>query len=785
MIRNESVNARTTKVEKVFVDLVVVGGGLAGTCCAIAAAREGIRVALVQDRPVLGGNASSEIRLWALGATSHGGNNNRWAREGGVIDEILVENTFRNAEGNPVVFDMILLDKVCSEPNLQLFLNTSIHNASRDSNDSVKCAFGFNAQNSTSYEFYAPYYCDASGDGILGFLVGAAFRIGAEAKSEFGELLAADEESDQLLGHSLFFYSRDVGKPVPFIPPKFAASESIQKFPRFRQFNLREMQGCKLWWLEYGGKTDTVHDTEEIKFELWKLVYGIWDHIKNSGEYEDTECLTLDWVGMIPGKRESRRFEGDYMLIQQDIVEQRKHFDAVSFGGWAIDLHPSEGVYSDEDPCWQRHSKGVYQIPYRCLFSRNINNLFLAGRLISASHIAFASTRVMLTCAHNAQAVGVAAAMCCETDLQPRDLCHSKWISKLQHRLLKTGQFIPGICRKDDDNLARTAMINPSSTRQLGQIPFDGQWRRLNDSIALLLPLPAGNLPSVRLPIKAKRKTELVVEFRGCSRPESHTPDTLLERLVVPIHPQESFTGELKEAPTDRGAAVCVQEEIQTALDHHDVELTFLNALSESQYGFLCLLANEQIEVGVSDEVLCGVSTVVHKQDNRVNKSSVQKHQPEIGIDGFEFWIPERRPQGKNIAAHFSPPLEIYDAQQLANGFRRPTSSPNCWMPAHDDETPQIELRWDQPQSMSRLVLNFDTDFDHSMEQVLMGHPERVMPLVPQQFEILIDGKVVARESEHYQTRYVLEVDSKDKLETILVRFGGPSEFAVTQIDCY
>ena len=153
-----------------------------------------------------------------------------------------------------------------------------------------------------------------------------------------------------------------------------------------------------MWWLEYGGRFDTVHETEKIKWELWKVVYGIWDHIKNSGEFPDAGNLTPDWAGMILGKRESRRFEGDYMLIQQDVVEQRPHYDAVSFGGWSIDLHPADGVFSEKPGCNQWHSKGVYQIPYRCMYSRNIRNLFLAGRIISASHAAFGSSRVMATC---------------------------------------------------------------------------------------------------------------------------------------------------------------------------------------------------------------------------------------------------------------------------------------------------------------------------------------------------------------------------------------------------
>ena len=221
MIKSESKERRNFPQERLNADLVVVGGGLSGICCSITAARQGLKVVLVQDRSVLGGNASSEVRLWVLGATSHMGNNNRWAREGGVIDELLVENTFRNPDGNPIILDSLLLDKVTSEPNITLLLNTSLYdvamNGSRISSTKAYCS-----QNQTEYELTAPLFCDSSGDGVLGFLSGAAFRMGAENREEFGELFAPSEEYGELLGHSLYFYSKDVGRPVSFVPPSFA-----------------------------------------------------------------------------------------------------------------------------------------------------------------------------------------------------------------------------------------------------------------------------------------------------------------------------------------------------------------------------------------------------------------------------------------------------------------------------------------------------------------------------------------------------------------------------------
>jgi hypothetical protein len=467
-------------------DLVVVGGGLSGVCCSITAARQGLKVVLVQDRPVLGGNASSEVRLWALGATSHMGNNNRWSREGGVIDELMVENLYRNPEGNPVIFDTVVIDKVLEEPNITLLLNTSVFSLEKHDNQSIKLVRGFCSQNSTLYEMSAPLFCDASGDGVVGYMAGAAYRMGAETAEEFGEKFAPSVEYGGLMGHSIFFYSKDTGKPVKFVPPGFALKD-ITKIPRYRNFRKND-SGCQLWWIEYGGRLDTVHDTEKIKLELWKIVYGVWNYIKNSGNFPGSETMTLEWVGLVPGKRESRRFEGDYMLTQQDIVQQRTHFDAVSYGGWAIDLHPADGVYSEKSGCDQWHSKGVYQIPYRCMYSRNIPNLFLAGRILSASHVACGSSRVMMTCANNAQAVAVAATICSKQRLMPRDLAKETKIGQLQQELLKVGQFIPGYHLEDDLDVVQQAEISASSSFELSSLPADGPTIALTETKAMLVP---------------------------------------------------------------------------------------------------------------------------------------------------------------------------------------------------------------------------------------------------------------------------------------------------------
>lgn len=693
--------------QRVAGDVAVVGGGLAGVCCAITAARAGLKIVLVQDRPVLGGNASSEVRLWILGATSHMGNNNRWAREGGIVDEILVENMFRNPEGNPHILDTILLEKVASEPNITLLLNTAVHDLDKSDPDTIRSVRAFCPQNSTAYEITAPLFVDASGDGVVGFLAGAAFRVGAEAQSEFGEKIAPPQATRELLGHSLYFYSKDTGRPVKFIPPSYALKD-ITQIPRWRDFKAGDF-GCRLWWLEWGGNLDTVHDTEKIKWELWKVAYGVWNHIKNSGKFPEADTLTLEWVGTIPGKRESRRFEGDYMLTQPDVIEQRRHPDAVAYGGWAVDLHPAEGVYSPQPGCTQWHSKGVFQIPYRCYYSRNITNLFLAGRIISASHVAFGSTRVMATCGLGGQVVGMAAALCARNQLKPRGLLAAPRIAELQRALLRMGHYIPNMALDDPADLVRQARLAASSELKLSHLEPNGETQTLTDSWAMMLPVNSGPMPEVEFIVDVSAPTRLRAELRVSSKPDNHTPDTILR----------------------------VQEMNLEAGVGRKLALRFDTSIDVPRYAFVCLLKNDAVAVHLTEQRVTGVLALCHNVNKAVAKSATQTPPPDIGIEGFEFWIPKRRPGGKNFALRVQPPLEAFGIASLTNGFGRPTNQPNAWVADLAHEQPVLRLSWSEPQIISRIELVLDSDYDHPMESVLMGHPERVMPFCIRNFTVL------------------------------------------------
>lgn len=741
MIIQDFNNKRVLKEKTIQNDLTVVGGGLSGVCTAIAAAREGLKVTLIQDRPVLGGNASSEVRLWVLGATSHMGNNNRWAREGGIVDEILVENMYRNKEGNPVIFDTVLMDKVLSEKNITLLLNTQVFELEKENDKKIKSINAFCSQNSTMYKVSSPLFVDSSGDGILGFLAGASFRMGAENKEEFDEGFAPDiEDYGELLGHTMYFYSKDVGHPVKYVAPDYALKD-ITEIPRYKKFTSND-HGCSLWWVEYGGRLDTIHDTEEIKHELWKVVYGVWNHIKNSGEFTDAENLTLEWVANIPGKRESRRFIGDYILHQKDVIEQRQHEDAVAHGGWAIDLHPADGVYSDKNGCTQWHSKGVYQIPYRCYYSKDIDNLFLAGRIISVSHVAFGSTRVMGTCGAGGQVVGTAAAICLKENISPKEIYTQNKVGNLQQKLVANGQNIPNIKSLANNKLLSSAEIKASSTLQLSKLKGNNEWLTLDVASGQMIPLKKGNPPTISFSATVKKSTKLQAELRISSKVQNHTPDLTLKTIEL----------KLKEG-------------------QQNITLDFNIEITTDCYGFICFLPNENVSLEMSDTRVSGILSVFRKENRAVSNYGKQEPPAGIGVDTFEFWTPKRRPDGNNFAFNLSETIDCFNTNNITNGAHRPVEKPNAWVASMEDNNPTLEVKLGEKKQINEIKLFFDPDYDHPMESAQMGHSENEIPFCVKEYEILDDNNnQLYKTSTNHQTINNIKLENCNT-NRIFIRF--------------
>ncbi|MDX2267972.1 MAG: FAD-dependent oxidoreductase [Bryobacter sp.] len=447
-------------------DLLVAGGGVAGVCAAVSAARHGAKVVLVQDRSRLGGNSSSEVKMHIVGADSHTGRPG-W-RESGLIEEFRLEDAVRNPQRCWEMWDLILYDKVISEPNITLLLETNLFRATMAGNKIQKVMARCD-KSEHLYEISAKLFVDATGDSRLGLESGAEFRTGRERRSEFNESLAPVEADEETLGSSILFTSRRFNRPMPFSPPKWARKVTKETL-RFRSTKQWEYG---YWWIEWGGNKDTIRDNERIRFELLSIVMGVWDYVKNSGEHTDSANYALDWIGMMPGKRGSRRLVGDHLLTEHDLVGG-SFGDAIAMGGWPLDDHPPGGFdRADLPPNTVLRTKEVYPIPLRSCYSKNVENLFMAGRNISATHAAFTSTRVMATCATIGQAVGTAAAMCLDKKKLPREFAsNANLVSALQQRLLRDDQTIkgkPGELLRNEDATDLARLAKPSASAEAGE----------------------------------------------------------------------------------------------------------------------------------------------------------------------------------------------------------------------------------------------------------------------------------------------------------------------------
>lgn len=473
-------------------DVIVVGGGMAGVCAAIAAARQGVHTALVHARPVLGGNASSEIRIHISGADQSLKQPDY--AEGSLVYELMLENKKSNEHFSYSLWDMVLFDKVKAEKNLDVYFNTVMYDCETEENRIVAISC---VQETTEMRFRmtAPIFVDSTGNGTLGYYAGAEYRVGSETKHEFGEIHAPDEPDNYRMGNTILLRARNMGFPVTFNPPSFAkklTEKQLEKrihcakmkdtidcseSPDPEEFKRLSMtsSACNdygYWWLELCGEgDDIITEYESIRDDLMGYTYGLWDHIKNNDEGihdHQAENYALEWVGALPGVRESRRLVGDYLLCEGDILEHRIFDDAICYGGWCVDLHAPHGLLDfDKLPGDCNFYQGVYTIPYRSYYSRNIKNLFMAGRNISTTRLGLASTRIIGCCAIGGEAVGIAASMCRKYNCDPREL--SPYIKELQQKILKEGGFLPGYKNEDPEDLARTACVSATHAEHGGE----------------------------------------------------------------------------------------------------------------------------------------------------------------------------------------------------------------------------------------------------------------------------------------------------------------------------
>ena len=424
-------------------DFVVVGGGLPGTCAAVAAARRGLKVALVQDRPVLGGNASSEIRVWSAGEARYP-----------LVREL--RGWFMNRDANMALSDAHRMRVVEDERNLRVFLCSRVF-AAEKAGAKIVAVKALDWRRNRVIRLAAPLFCDATGDGWLGFYAGADWRMGREAKDEYGESFAPEKADRQTLGSSLMWTSAEANVCRPFAAPW--AEPWAQ--------GVKAVRGEWNW--EYGIRRDVIAEGEAVRDRLLLAIYGAFSLAKKDGE---NARLVLDNVPFLLGKRESRRLLGDWVYSERDVTEKRLFEDAVASGSWSVDLH-----YDDFKPgvdflttCRQPHY-GRYWIPYRSIYSRNVENLFVVGRCFSCTHVGLGGPRVMNTLAQLGCAAGEAAVLCRRHGILPRGVYADGHCRALQRVL---GGDFPG----NPDPLTKDWLIVDDETPG---VTFGKGWHRVHN----------------------------------------------------------------------------------------------------------------------------------------------------------------------------------------------------------------------------------------------------------------------------------------------------------------
>lgn len=404
-------------------DLVVIGGGIAGTCTALSAARQGLKVALVQNRPVLGGNNSSEIRVHLMGRTDE----NDFPVLGRIVHE-LDNGDPGNANPDARRYGDDRKEQIVRmQPNLDLYLNMHAYAVEKEGNQ-IKAIIARHIRTNEELRFPSRLFADCTGDGTIGYLAGADYRMGRESQQETGESLAPEQSDEFTLGTSNLWHTsiQDEISTFPETPWALAFSND---------YHIDADKADWQWETGYGN-FNTITQAEEIRDHNFRAIYGNWSFLKNHKK-EKYQYHKLDWVAYIGGKRESRRLIGDYILNQYDCQGTReKQPDGFVTATWTIDLHfpdPENEKYfaGEEFFAATKHIRvAPYNIPYRCLYSRNIENLFMAGRNISTTHVAFGSTRVMKTCGMMGELVGFAAGLCRKYDVLPRQV-YEKHLAEL------------------------------------------------------------------------------------------------------------------------------------------------------------------------------------------------------------------------------------------------------------------------------------------------------------------------------------------------------------------
>ena len=718
--------------EIVKTDLTVVGAGLAGMCCAVAAARRGLSVALINDRSVLGGNASSEIGISICGAAHGGLNGAVYAKETGLIEEIrqmIAQYNSGGGYGEFAIMDAVFFDFIYNEKNIRLFLNTTVTD--------VECVDGhltgvrgYHSKSEQSYRFESPLFADCSGDGIAAYKAGAAFMQGSEGKDQFGEKNAPDQGDHTTMGNSIYFEIEDIGTKTTYARPQFAYD--IETLPFMQWIDIPEnFRGFgvtgKYWTLEVGGDWQIIKDYEDITLDLRKLAFGIWDYVKNSGKYPQADTYILKRIYALAGTRESRRFAGDYILTETDVEQFKEFGDSVAVGGWPMDVHAPKGIYDSRPASNFIPVTGLYNIPYRCLYTRDIDNLFLAGRNISATHIAMGSTRVMATCAAMGQAIGNAAVLCKCDDVLPRDVN----VEMLQKALLEDDQTIRIPGQATTNFTASVSSIKPYENVACDHL------LQLDRNMGLALPIITQSLDSAQIKVKADKDTTLVIDVLQGSVHDTYCPDKHIKTIEIPLQ-----------------------------RDYDDwITIPIDTTSGPDGKVYFVLQKNDDVSYYCTDECCYGAVTKCYfgKQAKEGFDHDSMPMDPQTGYLGTA-----QSGEKQLCFRAVQPSQDIFGAQNLLNGYTRPWKHCNIWAAADGGEQ-WVLFTADKMQDIHTLRLFWDTDLAQDTKYV-------PCPALVKDYDVLVNDRVVMSVRGNYGRMNVVDL-SGQKAQTvrinILATHGG------------
>ncbi|WP_218033971.1 FAD-dependent oxidoreductase [Paenibacillus koleovorans] len=766
-------------------EVIVCGGGLAGFCAAVAAARSGAKTCLIHDRPVFGGNSSSEIRVTPHGA----GQFHNYARETGIISELLIEERATNHEkirengGTNSVWDMTMYDMAVKTPNLTFHLNTTITDVVKSDKRTIRSVIARVANAETELILDGQIFIDCTGDAIVADQAGCVWRWGSEGRDEFNEPHAPLQASNDTMGSSIHFRARDMGRPVPFTAPDWAVRHEDPDYFDKQGRTFYDLE-AGYWWIEIGIPWNTVYDNETIRHELTRHTLGIWDWIKNKDPIlkEKARNMALDWIGQVPGKRESRRVIGKYFMTEHDPVNRTVFEDEVAFGGWFIDLHTPGGLlaataepasaegYSEITEYAVKSYCGPYGIPLRIMIAKDVDNLLLAGRNVSVTHAALGTVRVMSTTALMGQAVGTAAALSLSKHL-PLQHIPTQAARELQQQLLRDGCFLPSVRNEDAADLARQARATASSSATLagaGPQTTDAtggfrarQWTQLRLDPA---PEPLNHRRGQWIAVGS---AAIIEQLSLCVSNDSDQPQTLHIKLVPVDHiwDYRVDTGSVISETILHIPALAQQQWIDW-----DLFLDAGNGLQPGRYVRLDALANPHVHWHSSGTFLPGHPSAYEMGHGRMRRYSQD---------------------GATQSYRIKPAQSCFEPANVLSGVTRPHTYTNVWRSDSREPLSQwLQLDWVQPQTIREVHLTFP---GHLLKEFHRYEPLYRDPQCPKDYAIEAqspDGAwhTLLQVTGNYQRHRLHPLPSPvsaQSLRIVIQATNGDASAAIYEVRCY